>query len=73
MSRFLLCLVFVLAGIVGITQPRKHTNFDDNWKFSFGHAANPEKDFNYSLATIFSKSGGAARTAVDPRFKDSTW
>lgn len=52
---------------------RKHISFDDNWKFHFGHAANPEKDFNYSIATIFSKSGGAARTAIDPRFRDSTW
>jgi len=53
--------------------PRKKQSLDENWKFHFGHAANPEKDFNYSIATIFSKSGGAARTAIDPRFKDSAW
>lgn len=52
---------------------RERINFDANWKFHFGHAANPEKDFNYGIATIFSKSGGAAQTAIDPRFKDSTW
>jgi beta-galactosidase len=52
---------------------RQKTNFDNDWKFHFGHAANPEKDFNYSIATIFSKSGGAYRTAIDPRFKDSAW
>ncbi len=52
---------------------QKRTNLDENWKFHFGHAANPDKDFNYSLATIFAKSGGAARTAIDPRFNDSTW
>ena len=46
---------------------------DDNWKFHFGHAADPEKDFNYSIATIFAKSGGAQNTAIDPRFNDSTW
>ena len=33
---------------------RQHINFDNDWKFQFGHAANPEKDFNYSIATIFS-------------------
>ncbi|HEY6503212.1 MAG TPA: beta-galactosidase GalA [Chitinophagaceae bacterium] len=56
------------------TSPRKQINLDDNWKFHFGHAANPEKDFNYSTATIFSKSGGVWGTiAVDPRFKDSAW
>lgn len=56
------------------TSPRKHISLDDNWKFHFGHAANPEKDFNYSTATIFSKSGGVWGTiAVDSRFKDSAW
>jgi beta-galactosidase len=52
---------------------RKHISFDENWKFHFGHASNPEKDFNYSIATIFSKTGGAAKTAIDPRFNDTTW
>src|SRR5688572_24782306 len=52
---------------------RLQTNIDTGWRFQFGHAANPEKDFNYSIATIFSKSGGAARTAIDPRFDDSKW
>ncbi|GHN01986.1 hypothetical protein WSM22_34750 [Cytophagales bacterium WSM2-2] len=46
---------------------------DEKWKFHFGHAANPEKDFNYSINTIYSKSGGAYKTAIDPRFNDSTW
>ena len=52
---------------------RKRKNLDENWKFHFGHAANPEKDFKYSIATIFSKSGGAYGTAIDTRFNDSTW
>ena len=76
MPRFL-CYVFITCfGITASAQSasqRQKINFDDNWKFHFGHAANPEKDFNYSIATIFSKSGGAARTAVDPRFRDSAW
>src|SRR5258705_1792101 len=75
-NRFILCLAtFCLgAGLFAQTSsPGRHSNFDDNWKFSFGHAANPEKDFNYSIATIFAKSGGAARTAIDPRFRDSVW
>ena len=57
----------------GQTSPRKKISLDDNWKFKFGHAANPEKDLNYSIATIFSKSGGAFGTAIDPRFRDSAW
>lgn len=58
--------------MIGFSQ-RQKVNFDKNWKFHFGHASNPEKDFNYSITTIFSKSGGAAGTAIDPRFKDSSW
>ncbi|MGF2411974.1 beta-galactosidase GalA [Ferruginibacter sp.] len=52
---------------------RQQKNLDNDWKFHFGHAANPEKDFNYSIKTIFSKSGGAAGTAIDAKFKDSAW
>ena len=52
---------------------RKQINIDNNWKFAFGHAANPEKDLNYSIKTIFSKSGGAFGTAIDARFNDSSW
>lgn len=55
------------------TNSRSHLNIDTHWKFHFGNAADPAKDFNYSIATIFSKSGGAFRTAIDPRFNDSTW
>lgn len=52
---------------------QKRISLDNDWKFHFGHAANPEKDFNYSLATIFAKSGGAVGTAIDPRYNDSAW
>jgi beta-galactosidase len=61
----LLCLALANA--------QKKISFDEGWKFHFGHAANPDKDFNYSTATIYSKSGGAARTAIDPKFVDTTW
>lgn len=67
----ILFLFLLLPTIV--SAQRQHINFDNDWKFHFGHAANAEKDFNYTIATIFSKSGGAARTAIDPRFKDSAW
>lgn len=64
--------VFVCLTI-NISAQRQQLNFDADWKFQFGHAANAEKDFNYTIATIFSKSGGAAKTAVDPKFDDSKW
>lgn len=52
---------------------RQRISLDNDWKFAFGHAANPERDFNYGIRNIFSKSGGAAGTAIDPRFADSSW
>lgn len=67
-----LALIFTCS-LFKLFAQRRHINFDDNWKFSFGHAANPEKDFNYSLRTVFSKSGTAAGTAIDPSFKDTDW
>jgi len=57
----------------GQTAPRIHQSMDANWKFHFGHAADPDKDFNYSTRTIFAKSGAATGTAIDPRFNDSSW
>lgn len=72
---FILTLLFFSILNKGFSQPanRQQINFDSNWKFSFGHAANPEKDFNYSIKTIFSKSGVAPGTAAETRFNDSAW
>lgn len=67
----LLASLFITTAVVA--QPRQHINFDNDWKFAFGNAANPEKDFNYSIRTIFSKSGAAPGTAIETRFKDSSW
>jgi beta-galactosidase len=52
---------------------RRHINFDDNWRFHLGSASDPAKDFNYSISTIFSKTGAASGTAIDPKFNDSGW
>lgn len=64
-----LFLTVISAPIVA----QKKTSLDEGWKFHFGNAANPDKDFNYSTATIFSKSGAAVNTAIDPKFVDTTW
>ena len=34
---------------------QRHINFDEGWKFHFGNASDPLKDFNYSIANIFQK------------------
>lgn len=65
-------LSFLLLSTLCASAQQK-LSLDEGWKFHFGHAANPEKDFNYGLSTIFSKSGAAPATAIDPRFNDSTW
>jgi beta-galactosidase len=72
MKPFLFSVVFLTAGITLHAQ-RQHNNFDEDWKFHFGNAADPSKDFNYGISTIFSKTGAASGTAIDPRFKDSAW
>ena len=65
-------LIALLLTVSSFAQ-RQKINFNNDWKFQFGHAANAEKDFNYSIATILSKTGVAANTAIDPKFNDSKW
>lgn len=52
---------------------RKKVNFDRGWKFHMGNAADPAKDFNFKVANLFSKTGKAEGTAIDPRFDDKDW
>jgi beta-galactosidase len=51
----------------------RHINFDEDWKFHFGNAGDPSKDFNYSVANIFSKTGKAEGSAIDNKFNDTSW
>jgi len=69
----LLQSLFVCTLSAQSPSPRKQLRFDEDWKFSLGHAADPAKDFNFRIAPIFSKSGKAEGTAIDPRFNDSAW
>ncbi|MEO8769057.1 MAG: beta-galactosidase GalA [Ferruginibacter sp.] len=66
-------LSIFLIGSLSTSAQRTKTNFDSNWKFAFGNANDPLKDFNYSIATIFAKTGAAKETAIDPKFNDSNW
>jgi beta-galactosidase len=72
----IICSLLLLSLLKSVAQngsTRQHINLDEDWRFHFGHAGDPSKDFNYQINTIFSKSGGAAGTAIDPRFKDAGW
>jgi beta-galactosidase len=52
---------------------RQHHSLDEGWKFHFGDAADPAKDFNFGTESIFVKSGKAERTAIAPDFDDHDW
>ena len=71
---FLLAFIATTAGS-SFSQllPLRKQNFDNDWKFAFGNANDPVKDFNYSTTTIFSKSGFAPGTPADVSFNDSAW
>ena len=74
-KRVLFILAVMLAcDIAGVAQPvRQHLNFDRGWRFHFGHAADARRDFNFSIANIYSKTGKAETTAIDPKFDDAAW
>jgi len=70
----LFLFVFFTPGTAAFQKDeRQKIRMDDNWKFSFGHAEDPARDYNFSLANIFKKTGEAVGTAVAPDFDDSNW
>jgi beta-galactosidase len=72
--RYLKSILLVLFGYLSfISAAQSHINFDENWKFHLGHAADAAKDFNYSVVTIFSKTGKSEGTAISPKFDDRNW
>ncbi|HOW30874.1 MAG TPA: beta-galactosidase, partial [Bacteroidales bacterium] len=76
-SRILLLLIFTLALLIPVftfsQSSRQMINFDKGWKFAFGHAADPAKDFNFGIANIFAKTGKADGTPMSLKFDDSNW
>jgi beta-galactosidase len=69
-----LFLIFCCGMLAGHAQtPRQHRSLDRGWKFHFGDAADPAKDFNFRTVSIFAKSGKAEGTAIAPDFDDRDW
>lgn len=58
---------------LGQTNYRSQVSLNNDWRFSFGHAGDPKKDFNYRIANLFSKSGKADSTAIEAKFDDKNW
>ena len=52
---------------------RQVMNFDKDWKFHPGHATDPHRDFNYSIANILAKTGDAGNTCIRMDFDDRSW
>lgn len=65
-------IILFLFAITNIMAQEK-ISLDEDWKFHFGHAANAEKDFDYSKTALLHKSNVYATTIVHPKFIDSTW
>ncbi len=75
-KQFVALFISIICSFPAFTQERslrKHISLDEDWRFHFGHASNPEKDFNFSIANIFAKSGATSKTAMDVKFADSSW
>ena len=66
-------LVFGLLLQFSTVKAQEKINLDEDWKFHFGHAANPEKDFDYSKTALLHKSNVFATTVVNAKFVDTTW
>lgn len=74
LRKFLFFSLFIFPSIKTVAQNGyQKVNFDEDWKFHFGNASNPNKDFNYSISNIYAKSGAAIGTCIDPKFSDSAW
>ena len=80
MKKFWICILAVFTVCLFISQvgsgqiqARKKTSLDESWKFHFGNAANPNRDFNFGIVPVFVKTGGTAQTAIDARFDDRDW
>ena len=71
-TRYFIVLLVVLISNSSFAQ-RKRINLDEGWKFHFGHAGDPKKDFNYGITSIFAKSGKTDNTALDVNFNDTAW
>ena len=72
--RLTVLLTFALSYCAHAQSPvRRHLDFDRDWKFHLGHAADPHRDFEYGIGNILAKTGDAANTAINMDFDDKGW
>lgn len=68
---FATCLAYHAASQSVV--PRQRILFDRDWKFHFGHAADATKDFGFTIANIFAKTGKTEQTPLASGFDDNAW
>ena len=56
-----------------MSSAQQKISLDADWRFHFGHAANPNKDFDFGNKLLFHKSNVYETTVVSPKFIDTTW
>ena len=67
----ILLFLFIAAGDLRAQTVRKHFNVDSGWQFHLGNSIEPEKDFGYGLANIFSKAKINLPVLTDIAFSDN--
>lgn len=78
MKKLILIAPLILMALISETRGqatgvRETLSLDRDWRFHLGHAGNPALDFGFGITAIFSKSGKAEHTAIDPAYNDSGW
>ncbi len=74
MKKIICNTIFLLSIFLGwFGNAQEKLNLDEDWRFHFGHAANPEKDFDYGNKLQFHKSNVYDMTIVNPKYIDTTW
>ncbi|WP_443750748.1 beta-galactosidase GalA [Asticcacaulis solisilvae] len=52
---------------------RARINIDKGWRFAYGHATDPDKDFGYGLRPFFFAKAGYGDGPANPDFNDAPW
>lgn len=74
MKKFICNSIFLLSIFLGwFGNAQEKISLDEDWRFHFGHASNPEKDFDYSNKLLHHKSNVYETTIVNPKYIDTTW
>lgn len=74
MKQGIVFFLLLQISVVSLAQNNLRTKvlLDKNWRFHFGDASDPKKDFDYGLSGNFAKAG-ETYGAISTKFNDSSW